>query len=246
MSQPNQVTDTETEDSAWKWLYKVGGVAALIMAALIPIQSFIVIAYPPPSTVIDYFTLFQNNKLLGLLDLDLLLIVNNVLLVLIYLALYSALRRANESFMAIALTFGLVGAVLHFASREATFTMLSLSDQYAAATTDAQRAMFLAAGQAMLTIYNGTAFDMSYVLSGVVLLIISVVMLRGNIFSKGTAYVGILMGVLMLVPPTVGTIGLLLSLISLVPTLIWLILIARRLFQLGRQERKVPPQPSQA
>ena len=41
------------------------------------------------------------------------------------------------------------------------------------------------------------------------------------------------MGVLMLVPPTVGTIGLLLSLISLVPTLIWLIPIARKLFQLG-------------
>ena len=230
----NQVTNAETADSAWKPLYKVGGIAALIMAVLIPIQSFIFIAYPPPGTVIDYFTLFQNNKILGLLDLDLLLIVDNVLLILIYLALYTALRRANESFMAIALTFGLVGAVLHFASREATFTLLSLSDQYAAATTDAQRAMFLAAGQAMLTIYNGTAFDMSYVLSGVVLLIISVVMLRGNIFSKGTAYVGILMGVLMLVPPTVGTIGLLLSLISLVPTLIWLILIARRLFQLGQ------------
>ena len=230
----NQVTNAETADSAWKPLYKVGGIAALIMAVLIPIQSFIFIAYPPPGTVIDYFTLFQNNKILGLLDLDLLLIVDNVLLILIYLALYTALRRANESFMAIALTFGLVGAVLHFASREATFTLLSLSDQYAAATTDAQRAMFLAAGQAMLTIYNGTAFDMSYVLSGVVLLIISVVMLRGNIFSKGTAYVGILMGVLMLVPPTVGTIGLLLSLISLVPTLIWMILIARRLFQLGQ------------
>jgi hypothetical protein len=238
MKTMNQVTNPEAADSAWKWLYKVGGVAALIMAALIPIQSFIFIAWPPPSTVIDYFTLFQNNKLLGLLDLDLLLIVDNVLLILIYLALYTVLRRANESFMAIALIFGLVGAVLHFASREATFTMLSLSDQYAAATTDAQRAMLLAAGQAMLTIYNGTAFDMSYVLSGVVLLIISVVMLRSNIFSKGTAYVGILMGVLMLVPPTVGTIGLLLSLISLVPTLIWLILIARKLFQLGQGTSK--------
>jgi len=111
--------------------------------------------------------------------------------------------------------------------------MLSLSDQYAAATTDAQRSVFLAAGQVMLTFYNGTAFDMSYVFGGVVLLIISAVMLRSNIFSKVTAYVGILMGMLMLVPPTVGTIGLLLSLISLVPTAIWLILVARRLFQLG-------------
>jgi len=58
-SQMNQVTDAETADFAWKSLYRVGGTAALIMVVLILIQSFIFIAYPPPSTVIDYFTLFQ-------------------------------------------------------------------------------------------------------------------------------------------------------------------------------------------
>lgn len=230
----NQVTDAETADFRWKSLYRVGGMTALTMVVLILIQSFIFIAYPPPSTVIDYFTLFQNNKILGVLSLDLLLTVINVLLILIYLALYVALRRINESFMAIALTIGLVGIVLYLVSREATFSMLSLSDQYAAATTDAQRSVFLAAGQVMLTIYNGTTFAMSYVFGGVVLLIISAVMLRSNIFSKVTAYVGILMGMLMLVPPTAGTIWLFLSLVSLVPTAIWLILIARRLFQLGQ------------
>jgi hypothetical protein len=41
------------------------------------------------------------------------------------------------------------------------------------------------------------------------------------------------MGALTLVPASVGTVGLLLSLVSLVPTTLWLILIARRLFQLG-------------
>ena len=229
----NQVANTETFDSDWKSLYRVGGVAALLMFVLTLIQSFIFIAYPPPSTVIDYFTLFQNNKILGLLDLDLLLIVINVLLILIYLALYTALRRFNKSYTTIALVIGLVGTTLFFASREATFGMLSLSSQYTAATTDTERAMLLAAGQSLLTIYNGTAFDLSYVLGGVVILIFSVVMLQSNVFNKATAYVGIVMGVLMLVPPTVGTIGLLLSLISLVPTLIWLIPIARKLFQLG-------------
>jgi len=233
MELTNRATDTETASSAWKSLYRVAGAAALIIVVFTLIQSFIFVAYPPPNTVIDYFTLFQNNKILGLLDLDLLLTIINVLTILVYLALYAALRRSNESFMAIVLTIALVGIVLYLVSREATFTMLSLSDQYATATTDAQKSMFLAAGQVMLTIYNGTAFDISYVLGGVVLLIISAVMLRSNIFSRVTVYVGVLMGMLMLVPPTVGTIGLLLSLISLVLTAIWLILIARRLFQLG-------------
>lgn len=229
----NQDTHTETVHSDWKGLYRVGAVAALLMFVLTLIQSFIFITNPPPSTVIDYFTLFQKSQILGLLDLDLLLIVINILLILIYLALYVALVRISKSYMTIALAIGLVGTTLFFASREATFGMLSLSNQYAAASADTERAMLLAAGQTLLTIYNGTAFDLSYIFGGVVILIFSIVMLRGNIFSKTTAYVGIMMGILMLVPPTVGTIGLLLSLISLVPTLIWLIPIARTLFQLG-------------
>jgi hypothetical protein len=222
----------ETEDSAWKGLYRVGGTAALIMAVFIPIQIIIFIAWPPPSTVIGWFTLFQNNRLLGLLDMDLLLIVDQVLVALVLLALYIALRRASQSWMAIAFTVGLLGIAGYFAST-AAFEMLSLSDQYAAGTTEAERSMFLAAGQAMLAIWQGTAFDVGYVLEGVALLVIAVVMLRSTLFSKRTACVGILLGVMSLVPPTAGTIGLLFSLGSLVPLEIWDILIARRLFQLG-------------
>lgn len=228
----NQVIDAENADSRWKGLYKVGGVAALIIVVLIPIQAIVFIAWPPPSTVIGYFTLFQNNKLLGLLDLDLLLIVDQALAIPILLALYIALRRASESFMAIATTLALVGIAAYFASNTA-FNMLSLSDQYAAATTDAQRAMFLAAGQAMLAIYNGTAFHMSYIIGSVAIIIISAVMLRSNIFSKVTAYAGILAGVIgfgLYVP----TIGIFISLFSVVGLWIWYILIARRLFQLGQ------------
>jgi fumarate reductase subunit D len=223
---------SETADSAWKGLYRVGGAAALIMAVFIPVQIIIFVVWPPPSTVIGWFTLFQNNRLIGLLDMDLLLIIDQVLMVLVLLALYIALRRASQSFMAIALTAGLVGIAAYFAST-AAFEMLSLSDQYAAATTDAQRSILLAAGQVMLATYQGTAFDVGYILEGVALLITAVVMLRSTFFSKKTAYVGILLGVMSLVPPTAGTVGLLFALGSLAPLEIWDILIARRLYQLG-------------
>lgn len=43
--------------------------------------------------------------------------------------------------------------------------MLYLSNQYAAATTEAQRDLFLAAGEAALAAYRGTAFDVYYVLN---------------------------------------------------------------------------------
>ncbi len=124
----NQDTNTETSNSDWKGLYKVGAVAALLMFVLTIIQAVFFITNPPPNTVIDYFTLFQKSRILGLLDLDLLLIVINILLILIYLALYVALRRISKSYMTIALIIGLVGTTLFFASREATFGMLSLSN----------------------------------------------------------------------------------------------------------------------
>jgi hypothetical protein len=232
MKMMDHVTTAETADPAWKSLYKVGGAAALAVLVFMPIQIVVFAVWPPPSTVIGWFTLFQDKALVGLLDMDLLLIVDYTLTGLIFLALWAALRRASQSFMAIALTLELVGIATYFASTSA-FEMLSLSNQYAAATTDAESAAFLAAGQAMLANWQGTAFDVSYILGGVALLIVSAVMLRSHIFGKVTAYVGILASVLMFVPPTAGKIGLILSLISLVPTAVWLILITRRFFQLG-------------
>lgn len=57
----DQDTNRENDNSNWNWLYKLGGIAALIIVLFIPIQSFIYISFPPPTTVIGYFTLFQNN-----------------------------------------------------------------------------------------------------------------------------------------------------------------------------------------
>lgn len=62
------------------------------------------------------------------------------------------------------------------------------------------------------------SFDVGYLLEGVALLIIAVVVLRSMLFSKKTAYVGILLGVMSLVPPTAGTIGLLFAPGSLLPS----------------------------
>ena len=42
--------------------------------------------------------------------------------------------------------------------------LLSLSNQYSAATAAAQRAAALAAGEAMVAVFHGTAFQVSYVL----------------------------------------------------------------------------------
>ncbi len=199
------------------------------MVVLILAQSAVFVVFPPPSTVEGYFSLFQRSWLVGLLDLDLIYIVITALMIPIYLALYVALRRANESAVTIAIAIGLVSTAVYFTSRT-SFEMLSLSGQYAKATTDAQRTIYLSAGQAALATYSGTGFGVYYVLSAIALLMFSVVMLQSKVFGKAISYLGIISGVLMVVPSTAGTVGLIFAFGSLVPWVIWLILFARWIF----------------
>ncbi|HET7271180.1 MAG TPA: DUF4386 family protein [Rubrobacter sp.] len=223
-------------DTRWGWLYRIGGAAALFGVAVIPVQLAVFIVWGQPDTAIGWFTLFQENTLAGLLAFEFLFVVNAALGISTTLALYVALRRVSESFMAIALALGLVEAVALILARPA-FEMLYLSNQYAATTTDAQRAMFLAAGEAMLATFNGTAFHVSYNIFSIYFLIVSLVMLRSNAFGRVTSSMGILAAALnwgLYVPG----IGLYLSILSIVPLATWNALIARRLFQLGRASRK--------
>ncbi len=226
----------EPVESAWKPLYRVAGAAALLSIALTFLAVIVFIANPPLTTITAWFTLFQRNGLLGLMNLDLLMLVTYVLMGVIYVALYGALHRGHEPVMALATICGLVSIVTYIASNTG-FNLLVLSGQYAAATTEAQRATIRAAGQAMLAIWQGTAYDVSYVLGGVAALLIATVMLRSHLFGRVTAYIGLVLGVLMLVPATAGTIGLYMSLISLVPTVIWLALLAWRFFQFASPQR---------
>jgi hypothetical protein len=230
-----------TDDSRWRTLYRVGGAAALTSAVFLPIQVAVFIAWPPPSTVLGWFRLFQDNRIIGLVDMDLLLVADNVLLVAVLLALYAALRRVSPSVMAIATTLGLLGIALFIASNPA-FELLSLSDRYAAAATDAERSGFLAAGQAVLAAWQGTSFQVAYLLGSAVGIVIGVVMLQGGSFGKPTAYAAILanaVGLGLYVP----AVGVYIAVFSVLFLEVWYVLVARRLFQLGRGS---PPAPEAA
>ena len=111
--------------------------------------------------------------------------------------------------------------------------MLGLGEQYSAASSDAQRAILLAAGQAVLAMQRSTAYFAHYYLGAASGSIISAVMLRSTTFSKLTAYAGIASFALGLWPP-VGTVGVAVSLLSAIVLLIWEVMIARHLFQLAR------------
>jgi hypothetical protein len=140
-----------------------------------------------------------------------------------------------------------LGTGVFFATNRA-FPMLDLSKQYAAATSDAQRAMLEAAGQAMLSVgqSHSSGTFLAFFLSEVAGIMISIVMLKSKIFSKATAYVGILGFVFLMVFEVLasfvsGLSGLAMAIAMLggILSMAWYILIARRLFQLGRSTTEV-------
>ncbi len=244
MSQPElkQVIEAGTAESGWKSLYKVGGATVLIVF-LIPLAE-VGISYLPgvahatqgTVTVVDWFTLFQTHWFLGLRNLGLLNLIGAVLLAPTALAIYSAIRRDNEAFAAFGTILFFVGLAVYLASSRA-LPMLSLSGEYARATTDAQRSLLIAAGQALLA--EGQSR------SGIPLvefacLVISVVMLTGKVFSKTTAYAGILGNVLLIVVEVIlSTRGLTdaemgIAMGAGLSMMTWYFLVGRRLLQLGR------------
>ena len=228
--------------SGWNSLYKLGGTTVLI-AVVIPLAEVAIGFFPGVAratretvTVIDWFTLFQTHWFLGLRNLGLLNLVGAALLAPTILAIYFAIRRDHEAYGVLGTILFFVGLAVYVASSRA-FPMLSLSGQYASATTDAQRSLLSAAGQAMLAEGQSRA---GIPLVEFACLVMSVVMLRGKIFSKATAYAGILGNVLLIVVEVILTLkpmlpnwGMAIAMGAGLSMMTWYLLVGRRLLQLG-------------
>jgi len=230
-----KTTSTTTSKAS---TYFVGGFAALLMLAIIVIQmiSFMIAQPPYEGTAVDWFNIFQKNPLMGLIDFELLMVFYTLLSIAVALALYRILKDINPYLTSLYMIITVIGVLSFIAARPA-FEMLHLSNQYAVAATQTERAIFLAAGEAKLAAFNGTSFHISYFLGSLGGLLISLVMLKTSIFSKATAYVRIASSIcdLGLYIPVVG---LYISIFSVLFLFIWNILIAHRLFQLGNTNSK--------
>jgi hypothetical protein len=247
----NHTTDVVNADSNEQHLYSIGGAAALLCALMYVIASIILVpanrASPPPATPLEWFTLFQNSPLTGLFYLGLADVVIMLLWGPLSLTLYFILRQFNPAWSLIATSFVFVGIAVFLATNIA-FSMLSLSQQYAAATTEAEKASLLAAGQTLLAISQGTGGQyLGMPLAWLGGLILSLAMLHGLAFSKLTAWTGILgLGLLIVSVPFAGyttagpTTGVVSAIIAVtymgggLLSLVWYILVGRKLLTLGR------------
>jgi hypothetical protein len=230
-------------EARWKELYTIGGITCILSIVIIALG---VIAYfiwpylPGYTTTEQIFSVIQENALAGMISLDFFLVIGNLFTILLILAMYVSLKRVNEAYALIALVLGLIGLTLIIPARPIV-EMFTLSDLYAHAASEAARSQYLAAGEALLTLFDGTSFATNTVFGAVSLLISSLLMLRGTVFGKAAAWVGIITNVAVLGFWIPGSAGMLLLFLSLPGYIIWYIQIAPKFFQLGRAARATLP-----
>ena len=227
-------------NSNWKNLYKLGGWIALffILYSLITMISLIVIGGQPKSAL-EGFAILQENRLTGILRLDILTVFIMPFYYLLFLGLYIALTKSNPTTAIISLVFGFAGVTL-FLATPSVFSWLALSDRYAASSGEAERTLLLAAGEAILAsdMWHGTGALMGGILMQIATTLISITMLKSAAFAKSTAYVGIVTHGLDLLHLLVGLLipagGVILMMIAGPLYLIWFPLLARDFFRLGK------------
>jgi hypothetical protein len=234
-------------ETQWKRVYILGGIATL-MVLIGVVLDVVVGSYlggnlsALPQTAVDRFAQFQATPLLGLYNLDLLNSVNQIVLIPAYVALYAAQRKTNPAFSLLALVIFLVGTTV-FVTTNTALPMLDLSDKYATATTESQRMLFSAAGEALLArgTHGGLGVFIGFLLPNLAGLTMAYSMFTGNVFGKATALVGLTGSVLILLyivlvtfAPAVRTMATAMALPGGLLLMAWMILFALRLFQLGR------------
>jgi hypothetical protein len=245
-------TITGTTGTSWKWIYKLGAVAALtamlanLLDVLFGFGGTEMVTYGTKSAI-EWFAVYQNNWFRGVYALGILNIFYMVAMLPVYFALFWA--HFEKQALAAALTIIIFLTVMSmYISNNAAIPLLVLSGKYSLAATDLQRTILVAAGEAVLS--RGEDFTAGSFIplfsSGLAAICISLIMLRGGIFGKVNAWIGIvsftslaLFTIIATFVPALYTFAFyVFGSLGGILALTWFALVARRLFQLGRKGQR--------
>jgi hypothetical protein len=224
-----------------KGIYTIGAVTALFLLAYCLVTMVLVFTVgDQPLTAQEAFDMLRQNRLTGLLRLDMLTTLVMPLYYLLFVSLYVALKKSHENYAKITILLGCAGLTLFLAAPSFT-SWLVLSDKFAAATSEAQKTLLLAAGEALLAtdMWHSSSALVGGLLLQTSTLLISILMLRSNTFSKATAWMGVVAHGLdllhILALPFIPMLGVILMITGGTLYLAWFPLLARDFFRLRKE-----------
>lgn len=197
-----------------------------------------------PQTAIDRFTQFRENWLLGLYNLDILNMINQIIMIPVFFTLYIIHKKTKNIYSLFSLIIFLVASII-FISNNVALPMLELSHKYFNATTDFQRILISAAGESLLIkgAHGSYGAFIGFFLSGIANIMISFVMLKGKIFNKTTSYFGIIGNILISVYvvlitfiPESKNIAMAISAPGGILIIVWMVMFIIKLFKLNNNK----------
>lgn len=230
----------------WNKIYVLGGVMAFIVFGLtladIIIGSMTSVDFTQlPQTATERFMEFQENWLIGLYHLDMLNVLISAAMIPVFFALFAIHREIKPASSSIALILFLVATTI-FISTNTALPMLQLSEKYYSTTSEAQRVIYTAAGEALLVRgEHGTpGVFIGFFLLTMSNLYISFVILNAKILKNIVGYLGIigsfsLMIYIFLVTfiPSIKNFALIIAAPGGILILVWYLLIALKLINIG-------------
>jgi hypothetical protein len=237
----------ETSEKQWKIIFKTGAVTTIIVLCGIIIDMIVGSitggnVTELPQTAVERFNQFNENWLLGLYNLDLLNLINQIILIPAIFALYGTHRNNNKPLAILALMLFLVGTTIFVAGNTA-LTMLDLSHKYFGAISDEQRLLLAAAGEAMLTkgSHGSLGVFIGFAMPTLANLLMSCVMLNGKVFNRSTSFIGIIGNSLMVIyiilvtfVPRVESLALVFAMPAGLLVITWMIMFTIKLFRLSK------------
>lgn len=230
----------DTVEQGAKWTYRVGGISALALAIgyIVIIPLYLAAGAPPPSEG-EAWLKYAAGKTSVWWAIVGLSVLTDLLFIPVAWALYLALRGVSRNAMQLGTALVVLFVVLDLAVTWPNIaTLITLTDSYAAATIDVQRAAYVAAATyATAVLKTALAGVYSIVTLSVGILLIGLVMLRAN-FSRTAAYLGVATGILGIVsvagPLLVGGLSAIVIVASALTTA-WVVFVGYRLYRLSQQ-----------
>ncbi len=218
-----------------RWLYRVGGVSALVLgvAYIVIFPLYAHVGAPPTGGRGEVWLTYLEGKTTVWWAILALSVLTDLLFVPVALSLYLALKEIHRDAMLVATAFVGLFVVLDLAVTWSHYaSLLTLSGQHAAATSDIQRASDVAAATYASAVLSSRLIVVYAIMTlSFAILLIGFVMLKG-VFSRTTAYLGVATGILGIV--SLAGSGVTIIMNAVLAT-VWLLFVGTRLCRLARQ-----------
>ena len=220
------------------WLYRLGGVSGLLLGVgyIVIIPVYVSVGVPPTGG--EAWLEYSAGKTTAWWAILGLSVLTDLLFVPLGLALYFALRGISRDAMLLATAFVGLFVALDLAVTWSNYAaLITLGDSYAAATTDAERAPYVAAATYASSVLTSTLEAVYSILTlSLGILIIGFVMLRST-FGNTAAWLGVATGILGIASVValllVSGVGAIVVILASTLTTAWVLVVGYRLYRLG-------------